>query len=133
MKRRRNISARREKGQAMVEAALVIPLFIIILVGIIDFGWIYSHQLMINNLSRDGARYAVVHYGESNLTEQVTTHVKGSTSVIDPDQLSVVLTPSGGDIGVTVSTDLPVLTPLTDIFVPGETILITSTTVMSTD
>ena len=133
MKRWRAMSKRKEKGQAMVEAALVIPLFIIILVGIIDFGWIYSHQLMVNNLSRDGARYAVVHYGESNLTDKVTAHVQGAATVIDPNDLTVAVAAASGDIGVTVSTDLPVLTPLTDIFVPGETILITSTTVMSID
>ena len=90
----------KEKGQAMVEAALVIPLFIMILVGIIDFGWIYSHQLVVNNLSRDGARYAVVHYGEANLEALVTSHVEGITTVIDPDDLSVSLESAGGDVGM---------------------------------
>jgi len=47
---------KKEKGQAMVETALVLPLFLLILCGIIDYGWIFSNQLMLNNSSRDGAR-----------------------------------------------------------------------------
>lgn len=51
-----------EKGQAMVEFALVLPLLLALLCGIIDFGWLYYNQITLNNAAREGARYAVIHY-----------------------------------------------------------------------
>ena len=53
---------RTEKGQAMVAFALVLPLLLALLCGIIDFGWLYYNQITLNNAAREGARYAVVHY-----------------------------------------------------------------------
>ena len=51
-----------EKGQAMVEFALVLPLLLALLCGIVDFGWLYYNQITLNNAAREGARYAVIHY-----------------------------------------------------------------------
>lgn len=53
---------RAEKGQAMVEFALVLPLLLALLCGIVDFGWLYYNQITLNNAAREGARYAVIHY-----------------------------------------------------------------------
>lgn len=53
---------RSEKGQALVEFALVLPLLLTLLCGIIDFGWLYYNQITLNNAAREGARYAVIHY-----------------------------------------------------------------------
>lgn len=36
---------RKEDGQAMVEFALILPIFLLILCGIIDFGWLFYNQL----------------------------------------------------------------------------------------
>jgi len=126
--------SKKEKGQAMVEAALVIPIFILILCGILDFGWIFSNQLMINNCSREGARYAVVRSEESDMASQVTTHVKAVSSLGSPEDISVsVSTTSDGDINVTVGRDLTVLTPIAGVFVQGQVIPLTSSTIMSVD
>jgi len=134
MKRKRFFFKRREDGQAMVESALVIPLFILILCGILDFGWIFSNQLMVNNCSREGARYAVVRSSESNLASLVTTHVQQVSSLGDPEDISVSVSTTGdGDINVTVQKDVTVLTPLAGIFVQGQVIPLNSTTIMSTD
>ena len=46
----------------MAELALVLPLLLLILSGIIDFGWLYYNQITLNNAAREGARYAVIHY-----------------------------------------------------------------------
>ena len=44
-----------EKGQAIVEFALVLPLLLTLLCGVIDFGWIYSNQYSVENASYAGA------------------------------------------------------------------------------
>jgi len=134
MKKKLWFRRKREDGQAMVEAALVIPLFIMILCGILDFGWIFSNQLMINNCSREGARYAVVRSSESDMVSTVTAHVKQVSSLGSPDDINVtVSTTADGDINVTVQKDLAVLTPLTGVFVKDQIIPLNSSTIMSVD
>jgi hypothetical protein len=51
----------REGGQALVEFAFVLPVFLLLLYGIIEFGrYVYTVQIL-NNAAREGARYAIVH------------------------------------------------------------------------
>lgn len=51
----------RTLGQALVEFALVAPIFLLLLFAIIEFGWyVYSVQAL-NQAAREGARYAIVH------------------------------------------------------------------------
>ncbi|MCR5704616.1 MAG: pilus assembly protein [Eubacterium sp.] len=49
-----------ERGQAMVEFAIVLPFLLLILCGILDFGWIYYNKYMVEDASYQGARYAFV-------------------------------------------------------------------------
>lgn len=52
---------RGERGQGVVEFALVLPVLMIIFAGIIDFGNVMSTRESIINAARVGARYATVH------------------------------------------------------------------------
>ena len=61
---KKTIKRRREHGQALVEFALVLPILLMLLCGIIDFGWVYYNQMALSNAAREGARYAVIHYGQ---------------------------------------------------------------------
>ncbi len=118
----------------MVETALVLPLFLLVVCGIIDFGWIFANQLMLNNSSRDGARYAIVRADNADMVTVVTQHLKDNISLIEPDNLNVTITSEAdGDINVTCQSDVKVLTPLTGIFIKDQTLSLTSTTIMSTD
>lgn len=63
-----------EKGQSIVEFALVVPILLTLLCGIIDFGWIYSNQYKVENASYAGARYASLYvsdYNSSNMNELI--------------------------------------------------------------
>jgi TadE-like protein len=53
----------RERGQALVEFALIAPLFLVIVVGIIQFGIGLNYWLDLNRLANQGARFAVVDHG----------------------------------------------------------------------
>jgi TadE-like protein len=44
------------RGQGLVEFALLLPLFMLILLGMIEFGFIFSHDLTIEYATREGAR-----------------------------------------------------------------------------
>src|SRR3954447_23114830 len=51
----------RRDGQALVEFALVAPLFFLLLFSLIEFGRAVYYVQMLNNAAREGARYAIVH------------------------------------------------------------------------
>lgn len=49
------------RGQALTEFAFVLPIFLLVLYSIIEFGrYVYVAQVM-NNAAREGARYAITH------------------------------------------------------------------------
>ena len=49
-----------ERGQAMVEFAIIAPLFILLVAGIIQFGVVLNFWLDMQRLANQGARWAVV-------------------------------------------------------------------------
>jgi hypothetical protein len=50
--------ARGERGTALVELAIVIPVLVILLLGIVTAGQAYNQKLSLTNGAREGARYA---------------------------------------------------------------------------
>jgi hypothetical protein len=55
-------------GAAAVEFALVMPLLIVLVFGIIDFGRVWQRQQVITDTAREGARRAVVRDGADKQT-----------------------------------------------------------------
>jgi hypothetical protein len=55
------IPRRHSHGQTLVELALVLPLLVMFLVGIIAFGMGVFYQQQLNNAVREAARYAAIH------------------------------------------------------------------------
>ncbi len=49
-----------ERSQSMVEFALVVPLFLVLVMGIIDFSMGFGSYVQLRNAAREGARFAVV-------------------------------------------------------------------------
>lgn len=59
----------------MVEMAVVLVVFLMMFMGIIDYGRYYYLVQVSNNAVREGARYAVVHTGDGTTSIQVSTVV----------------------------------------------------------
>jgi Flp pilus assembly protein TadG len=53
------------KGQSLVEFALILPLLILILIGVFDLGRALFALITINNAAREGARYGTLHTDET--------------------------------------------------------------------
>jgi Flp pilus assembly protein TadG len=51
---------KRRRGSTIVEFALVVPVLLAMLLGIIEFGWMIKNQLTIANAAREGARAAAL-------------------------------------------------------------------------
>lgn len=137
MKRRRKKRLKGEKGQAMVEFALILPILLLIICGIIDFGWMFYNQLSIDNACREGARYAVVHSDVAKT--QIEQHIiySCSGSIGDDLDISIVYTnetsPPDGDVNVTLVKDVVVLTPVMSLIVGGTTKTLVSTVIMKVE
>ena len=77
---------RNERGAALLETAITIPIILLISVGIFEFGRAYQVQQVLTNAAREGARQAVL---ESATPEQVTATVRnylsgGGLTPVDP-------------------------------------------------
>lgn len=55
-----------ERGAAAVEFALVVPVLIMLLLGIMEFGRAYSAQTTLSNAAREGVRVMAINNSESN-------------------------------------------------------------------
>ena len=51
---------RRERGAAAVEMAIVMPLLVAMIIGIIDFSRIFNAELQLSQAAREGARMAAL-------------------------------------------------------------------------
>jgi len=54
---------RRSTGQALVETAIILPLFMILLLGIVDMGRAIWATTSLASAAREAARFAIVHGG----------------------------------------------------------------------
>lgn len=56
----RRVDSTVEKGAVLVEFILVVPILVMLVFGIINFGIVFGQVLSLNNSARDAARFAVV-------------------------------------------------------------------------
>ena len=75
----------------MVEFALVLPVLLVVLFGIIQFGITFNHYLSLTDSVRAGARTAAVSRMSANPTLDTVNKVKASTD-LDPTKLTVTVT-----------------------------------------
>ena len=92
----------RERGQALVEFALIAPLFLLIVVGIIQFGIGLNYWLDLNRIANQGARWAVVDTDRA-ATEPVLDRRRcapptRSRSYLESQAVSGGLKPDGHDL-----------------------------------
>ena len=69
------------KGAVMVEFAIVLPLLLILVFGIIEFGVLLYDKAMITNASREGARAGIVYAFPNRITAaQISAVVQNYTT-----------------------------------------------------
>jgi Flp pilus assembly protein TadG len=61
---------RGSRGQSLVEFAIIVPVFLIALFGIIEFSLIITDQIILYNAARDGVRAGAVPAGQSRSAMQ---------------------------------------------------------------
>ena len=89
---------RRRSGQSLVEFAVVLPVFLLVLAGILDFGLGLYSQMTIINAAREGARFGVVDTSTSTMVADVKARVASMSGGLDQSKLNVTVScqrPSG--------------------------------------
>ena len=84
---------RSQRGASMVEFAIVLPLFVVMVFGIIEAGWLFAQLTETRNAAREGARIAVVDFGTAT---QIATETCNRAS----------LTAGGGSVEITTVGDV---------------------------
>jgi Flp pilus assembly protein TadG len=83
----------------MVEMAIVLPIFLLVSLGILEFGRAMMVANMIANAAREGARLAVLD-GSSNIqVEQAVLDFLSASAKVNPGDVSVsiAITPAAGN------------------------------------
>jgi Flp pilus assembly protein TadG len=101
-----------ETGAELVEFAIVLPLLLLVVFGIVDFGMLFQRYQAVTNAAREGARVAVLPlYNDADVAARVSQYLTAAgltetATVPPPDRASVSL---GGQCinVVTVSVDYP--------------------------
>ena len=86
----------RERGAAAVEFALILPVLVLILFGIIEFGLLLYDQQVITNASREGARAGIVQAATRPNATAITSVVTGYTG-------NYLITFAGGTVNPSVT------------------------------
>jgi Flp pilus assembly protein TadG len=98
---------RKEDGAAIVEFALVVPLFVLLVSGIIMFSRAYTRLNALNAALRDGARMAAADQFADSVTRQnvfkARMHQFSSAFGYAIDTSQVTITYVAGDSTVTVA------------------------------
>lgn len=128
-----------ENGQAIVELAIALPILLIILGGIIDFGWLFTNQNAIDHCARGGARYAIVNATGTDATTVIKNYTKSIAPANIADSLVITVTftntvkPRLGDVIINISADVSVLTPITGVFTGGQKVKLSSSCTMKVE
>lgn len=106
-----------DSGQDLVEYAFTFPIFMLIVLGIIDIGWgVYSYSAL-QNATREGARYAIVHPCVADAT--IENVIKSRTLAVDPAAITVSPVVWGEEtVQVSSLLKFKSLTPLISVFLP---------------
>jgi Flp pilus assembly protein TadG len=74
-----------EKGAELIEFALVFPLLLLTVMGIIDFGFLFQRYEVVVNAAREGARIAVLPgYAQPDVQQRISDYLTAGGATATP-------------------------------------------------
>nr|MBC7243923.1 pilus assembly protein [Chloroflexota bacterium] len=123
----RTTKRQRERGESLVELALVLPVLLLILISILDLGRAVYAYHVVANCAREGARFGAT--AEINPTA-VADVVRNTAVGLDTSQLSVTVTYPTNAVRVEVSYNFRLITPLVALAIGRQTLTLSSAATM---
>lgn len=121
---------RKQRGQAMIETALTLPLLLLLSISVFEFGRAFQYWQILTNAAREGARIAVLPGTETDdVTARVASYIEGgqlvnaasaSVTVVSNDEISIgATTAPASTVTVSYPFEFIVLQPIMQLVVPG--------------
>lgn len=104
-----------DRGAAAVEFALVLPILVLIICGIVDFGRAYNANLALTHAAREAARIWALGGTAAETSTAATTAAVGLTVT----SVTTTTCAFGNPTTVTVTADFSFITPLIQNLSPG--------------
>ena len=95
-----------ESGQTMTEFAIILPVLVVLLFGIIQFGILFNNYVTLTDAVRAGAREGAVSRNDADPTGATATAVRASASDLNQSNLAVTVNSpwqAGTDVTVTAT------------------------------
>ena len=88
--------ARSQRGAELIEFALVLPLLLLLVLGIVDFGFLFQRLEVVTNAAREGARLAVLgSYDTTDVQNRVNDYLlEGGVPVVPGNPTITVSSPT---------------------------------------
>jgi Flp pilus assembly protein TadG len=86
---RRRRRDRDQRGAVVVEFALIVPILLLVLFGIMEFGYMLNRDMIIGNASRDGARVASLNGTAAEIRTAITSELAASGIVTPPSKIKI--------------------------------------------
>lgn len=100
---RRRIGPRDQRGAVIVEAALVLPVMIVIVIGIMEFGLLYSNYSTTVASSRSGARIAATMYSQAKTGASETSEQTAALAqIVAATEADLKVMNNGEPIGMAI-------------------------------
>jgi hypothetical protein len=113
-----------ERGATLVEFAFVLPLFVLLLFAIIDFGWLFTQFLDVKQGAREGARLAVVNdcdlSSPGNCRDDIAKKICDRTQDLDSSREDVTFALTGDLAEVTLKYPAESITGMMSVFINGD-------------
>lgn len=106
-----------QEGQALVELALIVPILLLLVLGIFEFGRLLNAYMTVQHAAREGARLGTL--GATD--EEIRTLVHSTAVTLDPSRLTVGVAPAYGArtpgtiMTVSVTYHFEVMVPFIDV------------------
>ncbi len=116
---------REQNGQALVEMALILPLFLLLLFGVIEMGRIGHAYITVSSAVRAGARLATIGGTDIEIQEAVLN----AAPTLNSSALTVEVTPnqfnrkSGQGVSVQVTYPVQLIIPVISNIVPNPVVV----------
>lgn len=91
-----------EAGQTLVETAMVLPILLLLLFALVDFGRGFYTWLLVTNAAREGARVASVQSSQAEVEQRIFE----SIGALDASDLAISVSNIQGPRGEPVEVDL---------------------------
>lgn len=108
------------RGQALVELALILPVLLMLVFGIIEFGRVMGSYLIITQAAREGARAGAVNPTDTAINDAVDN----AAAILDSSRLDVTITPDSGSrirgaaLTVRIEYTVDLVAPLFNLVIP---------------